>query len=106
MIASDDTRGRQNAPVGIGDRQDIGGLGFLASLIGHRLAPFLGERMAAVEVEVLGVDLVTDAQDTVLKYPLQAAIPTPLAVMMIDRMIADFFFCGSWASWSMGKRAH
>lgn len=95
MVAGDDACGRQDAPVGVRNRQDIGCFGFLASLIGHRLTPFLGERMAAVEVEVLGVDLVTNPHEAVLENPLQAAVPTPLAVVMVDRMIADFFFCGS-----------
>lgn len=106
MVAGDDARGRQDAPVSVGDRQDIGGLGFLASLIGYRLTAFLGERMAAVEVEVPGVDLVTNPPDAVLENTLQAAVPTPFAVVMVDRMIADFFFCGSCESLSMGKLAH
>lgn len=98
--------GCQNEPVGVGDRQDIRGLGFLPSLISHRLTACLGGRVAAVEVEVMGVNLLSDIGDAVFKDPLQAAIAAPLAIVVVDGLIADFFFCGSSGSGSMGRRAH
>ena len=61
MVARDDARGCQNEPVGVGDGQDVGGLGFLPSLIGDVFAPFLGGCMTAIEVEVMRVDLLKDA---------------------------------------------
>jgi len=52
MIAGHNTGGRHDKAVGIGDGQDVGGLGLLASLIGHRLAAFLGNGMAAIEIDL------------------------------------------------------
>lgn len=46
--------------------------------------------MAVVEVQVGRVDLVTDAPDALLEHALQTAIPIPCAIVMVDRMIADF----------------
>lgn len=69
MIARNYARRCQDEPVGVGDRQDIRGLGFLPSLIGDCLPAFLGEHVTAVEVEVMSVELLTDAQDAVLKHP-------------------------------------
>ena len=95
VIARDNARCGKDEPVRLSDGQDIGGLGFLAPLIGDRLTAFLGGSVAAVEVEVMRVDLVTDTQNAVLEHPLQAAIAAPLAIVMVDRVIADFFFFGS-----------
>lgn len=94
MVARDHARRRQNEAIRIGDGENIAGLGFLASLIGNRLAAFFGGCMTAVEIEVMGVDLVTDAQNAVLKHPLQAAILTPFTIVMVNRMITEFFFSG------------
>jgi hypothetical protein len=92
VVACYDACGCQDEPSGVGDGQHVGGLGFLPSLIRHCLTAFLGWRVAAVEVQVMRVDLLTDAQDALLEHALQAAIPTAFAIVMVDAMIADFFF--------------
>lgn len=70
VVARNNTCCCQDEPVGVGDRQHVGGFGFLPTLICHRLAPFLDGRVTAVEVQMVGVDLVTDAQNAVLQHPL------------------------------------
>ena len=61
---------------------------------------FLGWCVAVVKVQVMHISLVTDAQDALLEHALQTAIPTLCAIVMVDRMIADFFFSGRyrWAN--------
>jgi len=51
MIACNDAGRSYDKPVDVSEGQDIGGLGFLAPLIGHRLAAFLGNSMAPIEIE-------------------------------------------------------
>lgn len=51
MVASDDPSRSHDEAIGIRDGQDVGGLGFLAALIRHRFAAFLGDGVAAVQVE-------------------------------------------------------
>lgn len=106
VVACDNASGGEDETVGVGDGQNIGRFGFLASLISHRFTAFLGWRVAAVKVKAMGVDLLMDADDAVLKHPLQATIVAPFAIVVVDGMIADFFFCGSLGSLSMGRRSH
>lgn len=106
MVACHDTCGCQDETIGIGNGQHIGCLRFLASLISNGLTAFLGRGMAAVQVEMMGIDLLSDAQNAVCERPLQATILTPLAIVMIDCMITDLLFFGSFKSLSMGIRAH
>src|SRR5919199_125342 len=51
VVAGDDARRRDNVAVGIGEWQDVAGLGFLAALIGDFFAPFFGSTVAAIEVD-------------------------------------------------------
>jgi hypothetical protein len=67
VVACDYPGGCQNEPIGIGNGQYVGGFGFLASLIGHRLTAFLGRGVAAVQVEVMRIDLLMNIQNAVLK---------------------------------------
>jgi hypothetical protein len=106
VIARDNACGCQNETLRVGNGQHIRRFGFLASLIRHRFTAFLGWRVAAIQVEVVRVDLLSDAQNAVLEYTLQAAIPAPLAVVVVDRIIADLFFERSAGSGSIGKRSH
>lgn len=62
----------------------------------------LGGCVAAVKIEIVSIDLLSDAHDAVLENPLQAAVAAPLAIVMI----ADFFFVRSSLLTSMGKRSH
>jgi len=45
---------------------------------------------------MMGVKLLTDAQDAVLKHALQAAVLTPFMIVMVDGMVADFLFLDRW----------
>lgn len=85
MITGDNARACQDKPVGIGNGQDIGGLGFLAALIGHRLATFLGKGMTAIQIQVMGIDLVSNLHDTLLEHARQAPVAAPLAEVVIHR---------------------
>ena len=106
MIASDRESGSNDVTLGIGYRQDIGRLGSFASLAGHRLAPFLGDGMAAIEVEFRQIKTALDRHHAPLPHLFQAAIPAPLAKMLVHGIMADLFFSGSSESESMGRRYH
>lgn len=106
VVARDNACGCQDETLRVGNGQHIRRFGFLASLISHRFTAFLGWRVAAIQVEVVRVDLLSDAQNAVLEYTPQAAISAPLAVVVVDRMIADLFFDRSAGSGSIGKRSH
>ncbi len=66
MIARDNACRCRDEPVSVRDGSDVGGLGFPPSLIRHCLTAFLGWRVAAIEIEVMHVDLFTDAQAALL----------------------------------------
>ena len=106
MVARDNSGGCQDEAIGVGDGQHIRSFSFLARLIGHGFIHFLRGGTTTIEVQVMGVDLLSDAQNAGLKDVLQAAIAAPLALVMIDRMIADFFFVGSSGAGSIGRRSH
>jgi hypothetical protein len=103
VIACHDPGGRQHKAMPVADGQDIRGLGFLASLIGHRLAAFLGNGMTAIQVQPCEVQVISNDLNTVLPEPLQASVPAPFAIVMVDRLPADFFFVGSSGSGSMAS---
>lgn len=52
MIASDDACCSHDVAIYIRDGQDVRSFGFLTSLIGYRLAAFLGNGMATVEIDL------------------------------------------------------
>ena len=106
MVASDRERRSDDVTLDIGDGQDIGRLGSFASLVGHRLAPFLGDGMTTIEVEFRQIQPVLDRADACLPYLFQAAIPAPLAKMVVHGIMADLFFSGSSGSGPIGKRYH
>ena len=106
MIASDDPGGGQDIALPIGDGQNVGGLGFLASLIGHRLAAFLGNRMTAIEVQLLQVKVNCNDFQAMLPNDLKTSISAPLAKVIVDRLPTDLPFFGSSGSVSIGTRAH
>lgn len=87
-------------------RDDTGGLKAFAPLVSDRFAAFLGQRMTSVEIEVCGVHLLADRHDAGLPHTLEAAVPAPLAEVMVDRAPADFLgalsaldMTGSCAHW-------
>lgn len=59
--------------------------------------------MAAIQIDVLCVDLVTDRIETVFEHTLQTAVVAPLAEVIIDGLPADFFFSPSLGT---GSRDH
>ena len=106
VVARDDAGGGQDVAVGIRDRQDVGGFGFLASLVGHRLAALLGNRVTAIQIQLREVNIVVDDLNTVFPNLLQALIGAPLLEVVVDRLPTDLLFVGSPGLGSMGKRAH
>ncbi len=106
MVARDDACGGQDIALAIGDRQNIGGLGLLASLISHRLTAFLGNRVTAIQIQLRQVKLVVDDLNTVFPNALQAPVGTPLLEVIVDRLPTDLFFAGSSGSGAMGSCAH
>jgi len=103
MIARHDPGRSQHIAMPVADGQDVGGLGFLASLIGHRLAAFLGNGMTAIQVQPCEVQILSNDLNTVLPEPFQASVSAPFAIMVVDRLPTDFFFVGSSGSGSMAS---
>ena len=106
VIASYGQRGSHDVALRIGDGQDVGRFGSLASLVGRRLAAFLGDDVTAVEVDFRQIQIALDRQNAGLPHLLQAAIPAPLAKMVVNRVMADLFFSGSSESGSIGNWSH
>ncbi len=52
MIVGDDRGRSDHIALGLGDRQDVTGFRPLARLVSHTFAAFLGNRMAAIEVQL------------------------------------------------------
>ena len=90
MIARDNISRGDDVTVMVSDRQDIGRFRFLASLISHRLTAFLGNGMAAIQVQHRQVQVVFDELHTMLPHALQAAVAAPFAKMVIHRPPTDF----------------
>lgn len=103
MMTSHQWCRRHHKALGIRDRQDVGGLGAFARLIAYRFTAFLGNGVAAIQIEFRKIQFVLDAHNAGLPHFFQATIPAPLAKMVVDRMIADFFFSGSPGLLSMGN---
>lgn len=106
MIARHNARRGDDVAMGVADGQDIGGLGAFAPLVSDRFAAFLGQRMTSVEIEVCGVHLLADRHDATLPHTLEAAVPAPLAEVMVDRAPADFFLGALSALDMTGSCAH
>jgi len=85
MMTSDTAGAGQDEPVGSGQGQDLGGFGFLAALIGHRLTASLGQRMAAIQIQVMGIDWVPNLHHTLLEHPRQTPGAAPLAQVVLHR---------------------
>src|SRR5579859_1356886 len=93
MIARDNlARGHYKA-VGIGNRQDIAGLGTFASLISHTLTAFLGNGVRAIQVHLAQVQICLDGRHTALPDSRQAPIGAPFAPMVIHRLPTRFIAC-------------
>ncbi len=106
MIACNGLGGSHDVAIHVGDGQEVGGFGPFASLVGHRLAAFLGNGMAAIKIEFRKIQIVLDGQNACFPCLLEASIPAPLAKVIVNGVMTDFFFSGSPGSGSMGRRAH
>ena len=51
VISCHKTSRGDDVAFAISDGQDVGGLGFLAPLIGHRFTPLLGNGMTAIQIQ-------------------------------------------------------
>lgn len=92
VITRHEAGGSDDEAICICNRQDIGCFGLFAPLIGDRFAAFLGNNMRTVQVELGQVQQMLNGSNTPLPDPLQTAIPTPLAEVVIHRLPTDFFF--------------
>lgn len=106
MIAGDDISGGDDKAVAVGDGQDVGGFGTLASLIGNPITTLLGNGVAAVKIQIGGIQAVSDHVNTLLPQPFQTAIATPFAKVVVYGRPTDFFFWGFFGSGSIGSFAH
>lgn len=106
VIACNGLGGSHDEAIHVGDGQDVGRLGPFASLVGHRFAAFLGHSMAAIQIEFRKIQVGPDGQKACLPHFLEAAIAAPLAKMIVNGVMTDFFFSGSSASGAMGRRSH
>lgn len=106
MMTSDDPRRSQDIALRIGDRQNIAGFGSLTRLVTHALPAFLGDGMAAVQVQPRQIQFVLDGHDAVLPQSLEAPIPAPFLKMVVHGLPTDFLFFGSTGSAAMGNCAH
>jgi len=106
VVARHDAGRGDNKALGIGDGQDIAGLGALARLVSHTITAFLGNGVAAIEVQLRQIQVMLDALDALLPHPFQTAIPAPLLKVIIHRLPTEFFFSGSSASGVIGNCAH
>ena len=88
VVACNNMGGCEDEPIGSADGQNMAGFGFLAALISDRFATFLGGCMAAIKVEAVGVDLVTDRQDAVRE-------PSGVVTQLTDN--AGYNYLPSWS---------
>ena len=106
MVARHYTRRGQYIPLAIGDGQDIAGWGALARLVGHAFTSFLGDRMAAIQVQLGQIQVRADRLNTVLPNALQAAVRTPFLPMIVDGLPTDLLFSGSEGWGAVSSCAH
>ena len=102
MIASHDPCTSDHIAMSVGDGQDIRSFGFLAPLIGHRLSPFLGNRVTAIEIDLFKIQISFNRHNALLPDPFQTSVSAPLAGVVIDGLPTDFLFVGSVGSGSIG----
>lgn len=93
-IAGHDARRGHHIPLTVGNGQNIAGFRPLAPLVSHALATFLGDSMAAIEVQLGQIEVRTDQLYTMLPNPLPTAIGAPCLPVMVDRLPTDLFFSG------------
>ena len=105
MVACNDPGRSNDEPIGVRDGQDVTGFAFLATLISHRLATFLGQCMRTVQIEFRKIQIVANGQNAVFPEVFEAIIVTPLEKMVVNGTVADFFFSET-GFLSMGKRSH
>ena len=106
MIACNGLGGSHDVAIHVGDGHDVGRFGPFAPLVGHRFAAFLGNSMAAIKIEFRKIQIVPDGQKACFPHLLEASITTPLAKMIVNGVMTDFFFSGSSGSGSIGNRFH
>lgn len=106
VVAREDAGRGKDEAVAVSDRQDVAGLGAFAALVGHGFTAFLGQRVAAIEIEIGRVKSIPDHVDTVFPHAFQAAVAAPLAKVVIHRIPTDLFFDASFGSGSIGSFFH
>ena len=106
MITSNGLRASDNVAVDVGNRQDVGRFSSFASLISHRFASFLSDGVTAIQIQFRKIQVILNGQNTRFPHFFKATIAAPLAKMVVNSVIADFFFSESSPSESIGRRCH
>lgn len=106
VIASDDARRGDHKAIGIRDRQDIAGFGAFSLLVGHTFTTFLGNGMAAIQVQLRQIEHGSDRLDAFLPDPLQTAVGTPFLEVVVNRLPTNLFFSGWLVSRATGSCFH
>ena len=106
VVASQQTRRGDHKTLGVGDGQDVAGLGVLARLVGHTFTALFGKAMAAIEVQPRQIQGWSDRLDAGLPHPLQAAVGAPFLEVVVHRLPTDLFFSGSLAASATGSCFH
>ncbi len=103
MITGDDASRSDDIALSVSNRQDVRCFRSFTRLVGHTLTTFLGNGVAAIQIEFRKIQLVLNGHNTGLPHLFQAAIPAPLAKMIVNGIMVDFFFSGLFGSGSIGS---
>jgi hypothetical protein len=107
MLVARHNAGRSDdVAMGIADGQDVGGADTLAALVGDRLAPFPRQRTRAIQIHVSFFHPPTNRHDAALPHTLEAAVPAPLADVVVDCASVDLFWGALSALAMTGSCAH
>lgn len=94
MIVCHQFSASDHIALAVGDGQNIAGFGTLARLIGHTVTALLSNPVAAIQVELQQVKIITDSLDAALTNPPSTAIGAPFLPVIVNRLSTDFFFLG------------
>jgi len=106
VIARHQIRRGDHKAIAIGDGQDIARLGAFAWLVGHTLTAFLGNGMAAIQVQLRQIERGADRLEAGLPNLSETPVSTPFLEVVIDGLPTDLFFSGSLPSAATGRCLH
>lgn len=92
MITRHNPRRSNDVTLGIGDGQDVTGLGTFATLIRHAITPLFRYGVAPIQVHIRHIKVILNGLKAHPPHLFKTTIPTPLLKVVVDRLPADFFF--------------